>query len=359
MRRPKLRLALCAVGLAGLLAGGALALGGEDSLVSLSYLTETFLPSAQSRLEEINSGAMEEAYEQAVGRLQGGDGQSAGLSSPDLRSRTFGQGDSVTLPAGSGFFAYAGAADLTHSGAVIDVTEGAEVPSGTRLTAGHRYLVGEDTSAALAVRSGVMYLGIQGSYAYTDSGIAALPFLDVAQGDWYESAVRYAYENGLFSGTGADIFSPNLAMNRAMLVTVLYRLAGSPAGELNQAQASFGDVAPDSWYAPYVSWGYVQGVTAGTGAGLFGPEENVTRQQMLVMLHSFARQYLGLTLSGTADLSAYADGGQTASWAREAVSWAAGNGLITPSAEGTIRPGDPASRAEVAAILMKFQELYL
>ena len=107
------------------------------------------------------------------------------------------------------------------------------------------------------------------------------------------SAVEYAYTKGLFSGTGADTFSPNLTMNRAMLVTVFYRLAGSPAEELSSAQASFADVAEDSWYAPYVRWGYVQGVTAGTGDGRFAPEESVTRQQILVMLHSFAQRYLG------------------------------------------------------------------
>ena len=171
--------------------------------------------------------------------------------------------------------------------------------------------------------------------------------------------MQYAYEGGLFSGTSADAFSPGLPMNRAMLVTVMYRLAGSPEGELSQAQASFADVPADSWYASYVRWGVSRGIASGTGADTFSPEESVTRQQLLVMLHSFARQYLGLSLTGAADLSAYGDGGQTASWAQGAVSWAAANGLISPSAEGLLRPGDPASRAEVAAILMKFDSLYL
>ena len=359
MRRPKFRLALCAAGLAAALAGGALALGNGDSLISLSYLTDTFLPSAQSQLEEIQNDAMQEAYDQAAAQIQSGAGTGSGLYSADFQSRTLSQGDIITLPTGSGLMIYGGTGELAHNGAVIDVTDGTAVPSGTRLTAGHRYLVGEDTSAALAVRSGVMYLGLQGSYTFTDSGTQSLPFVDVARGDWYESAVEYAYTNGLFSGTSADAFSPNLTMNRAMLVTVLYRLAGSPEEELNSAQASFWDVAADSWYAPYVRWGYVQGVTAGTGEGSFGPEQSITRQQLLVMLHSFARQYLGLTLTSGADLSQYSDGGQTASWAQEAVSWAAANQLIVPSGDGTIRPEDPASRAEVATILMKFDSLYL
>ena len=96
MRRPKFRLALCAAGLAAALAGGALALGNGDSLISLSYLTDTFLPSAQSQLEEIQNDAMQEAYDQAAAQLQGGTGTS-GLYSADFQSRTFSQGDTITL----------------------------------------------------------------------------------------------------------------------------------------------------------------------------------------------------------------------------------------------------------------------
>ena len=142
MRRPKLRLALCVVGLAAVLAGGALALGSGDSLISLSYLTSTFLPSAQSQLEEINNDAMQEAYDQAAAQVQGGAGTGSGLYSADFQSRTFSQGDIITLPTGSGLMIYGGTGELAHSGAVIDVTDGTVVPSGTRLTAGHRYLVG-------------------------------------------------------------------------------------------------------------------------------------------------------------------------------------------------------------------------
>ena len=359
MRRPSIKLILCLAGLTAVLAGGAAALERGDSLISLDYLTQIFLPDAQRQLEDIQTDAMEEAYQQAVSQISGGGGQSGLLSSGDFRSRTFAQGDVLTLPTGSGLLAYAGTGELTHGGVVVDVTDGTQVPSGSRLTAGHRYLVGEDTSAQVAVRSGVMYLGLEGSYQLSGGGGGNLPFVDVAQGDWYQSAVAYAYEKGLFSGTGADTFSPGLSMDRSMLVTVLYRLAGSPSGELNSAQASFVDVAADSWYAPYVRWAFVQGVTAGTGEDTFGPEEPVSRQQILVMLHSFARRYLGLELSGGADLSAYADGGEAASWAREAVAWAVANGLIVPSDAGTLRPNDPASRAEVATILMNFDRLYL
>ena len=323
MRRKTARLLLSGGILAAVLSGGALALSGGDSLISLRELNEIFLPKAQTQMEERMNSALQSTYDQALAQSQGESGGGGGLYSADLRSRTFHQGDTLTLPAGSGVLALAGTGEVVHSGAFIDVTEGAEVPSGSRLTPGHRYLAGEDTSAVLSVRSGAMYLGLQGSYGYEPGGGDPMPFVDVAQGDWFQSAVEYVYGNGLFSGMSADRFSPGTTMNRAM------------------------------------RWGYVQGVTAGMGDGSFAPEQSVTRQQILVMLHSFARQYLKLTPTGTADLSIYGDGGQVAGWARDAVSWAVSAGLIVPSGEGTLRPADPASRAEVAAILMKFSSLYL
>ena len=355
MRRSNVRRLLCAVGAAAVLTGGALALESGDGFITLNYLANTFFPSAKSQLEAVQNQAMEEAYAQAAaGIAPGGAGEPDGLSSADFRSRTFAQGDLLTLTTGSGFLMYEGKGELAHDGVVIDVTDGTEVPTGSFLAAGHRYLVGEDTSAAVAVRSGVLYLGLEGHYSHTDAGTGAPPFVDVAEGDWYADAVAYAYTNGLFSGTSEDTFSPELPMNRAMVMTVFYRLAGSPAEELNRAEAEFADVAADSWYAPYVRWGAVQQITAGVGGNRFAPEENVTRQQLLVMLHSFARQYLGLPLSGAASLSGYADGAQVAAWAQEAMSWAVANQLISPAAGGALRPDDPASRAEVAAILMQF-----
>ena len=267
----KFRLTLCVCGLAAVLAGGAWAIGGGDSLISLSYLTSTFLPEAQTQMEQIYEEAFQESYDQALAGVQNGTGSGGTQVSQDLRSRTFSQGDILTLTTGSGLLFYGGTGELAHNGAVIDVTDGVEVSSGAQLTAGHRYLVGEDTSAAVAVRSGVAYLGVQGSYTYAEAEGEALPFVDVAEGDWYQSAVEYAYENGLFSGTGADTFSPNLTMNRGMLVTVLYRLAGSPEEELHAAQANFSDVAADSWYAPYVRWAAAQNITAGVGDGRFAP----------------------------------------------------------------------------------------
>ena len=357
MKHRNIAAAAGALALAAALAGGALALSGGDSLISLSYLKNTFLPSAQTQLEQEATRPLQDAYDQAVAKLEGEE--SGGLYSETLDSRTFTQGDVISLPTGSGWFVHSGSAQVTHSGVVIDVTDGVLVASGARLTAGHRYLVGENTTAQVTVASGVMYLGVQGSYTFADSAAQHLPFVDVAAWDWFQPSVKFVYEGGLFSGTGEDTFDPGVTMDRAMLVTVLYRLSGSPQDQMDQADAVFTDVASDSWYAPYVSWGASQGVTAGLGGGLFGPEQSVTRQQVLVMLRGCAVSQLGITPSGQTDLTQYADYDQVAGWAEDAVSWAVANGLITPSAAGELRPADTASRAEVAGILMNFSNRFL
>ena len=179
MRRKTARLLLTGGILAAVLSGGALALSGGDSLISLRDLNEVFLPKAQTQMEERMNSALQSAYDQALAQSQGESGSGDGLYSADLRSRTFRQGDTLTLASGSGVLAMAGTGEVIHSGAFIDVTEGVEIPSGSRLTPGHRYLAGEDTSAVISVRSGAMYLGLQGSYGYEPGGGAPLPFVDV------------------------------------------------------------------------------------------------------------------------------------------------------------------------------------
>ena len=248
MKRKHMVRAAAAVLACAALTGAALALSTGDSLISLSYLNDTYIPTVVAQGTKAADEKLIQAYQAASQKLDevnqgyGVQQGSGGSYSADLRSRTFHQGDTLTLPAGSGVLAMAGTGEVIHSGAFIDVTEGVEIPSGSKLTPGHRYLAGEDTSAVISVRSGAMYLGLQGSYGYEPGGGDPMPFVDVAQGDWFQSAVEYVYGNGLFSGMSADRFSPGTTMNRAMLVTVFYRLAGSPEGELNAADASFTDV---------------------------------------------------------------------------------------------------------------------
>ena len=365
MRRPVIGL-LCGVMLLGMLACGAYALSGGDSLISLSYLTGTFVPKAVSTGNEAAEKALQGTYEESKkgldnlhqGYLAQLAGEESGAYSATLQARDWSDGDEMTLTTGAGVMLMNGAASVSHDGAFIDVTDGIELASGARLTSGHRYLVGENTVASVTVLSGAAQLGLQGVYALEDGREDPTPFYDVCQTDWYYAPVDYVYRNTLFSGMDEHHFGPSSAMNRAMLMTVLYQMAGAPKEELERASVTFADVPESAWYAPYVKWGAEQGITAGTGADTFSPEQQVTRQQVAALLYSFTTSYLGLEAAEGADLSGYQDLGQASDWAHNALSWAVAEGLISSSSADslTLSPQKSANRAEVATMLRAFAE---
>ena len=177
-----------------------------------------------------------------------------------------------------------------------------------------------------------------------------LPFTDVASDAWYAQAVAYVYRQGLMSGTAQDRFSPDLTTNRAMLVTILYRLAGSPAVDSGSA---FTDVSGGDWFASGVAWASANGIVTGYGDGRFGPNDPITREQMAAILYRYAG-FAGQSTAGRADLSGYTDAGQVSPYAAEAMGWAVDRGLITGVSADTLSPGGSATRAQVATILMRF-----
>lgn len=369
MKKSMIRL-LCACGVLAAMACGALALASGDSLLTLSYLTDQFIPSAVEEGTTLVNGQLNEAFEESVNTLDKvQDKTIAQLAGTDsdvsvsatLAPREWSEGDLLEVPTGSGVLLEAGGALVVHNGAFVDVTEGSEVPAGSNLSTGHRYLVGEDTQAQVFVISGAARMGVQGQYLFTDGGVKATPFYDVLVTDWYHDAVDYVYRNKLFSGMGEHEFAPAADMNRAMLMTVLYRLAGSPEREMAAADVSFDDVPADAWFAPFVRWGASQNVTAGTGNNCFSPNQQVTRQQVVVLLYSFANKYMGLNTRGQTDLSGYQDADRVSDWAREGMSWAVAKGIVGDDllADGLLAPQRNASRAEVAAMLHAFSEKIL
>ena len=172
----------------------------------------------------------------------------------------------------------------------------------------------------------------------------------MASDAWYAQAVAYVYRQGLMSGTAQDRFSPDLTTNRAMLVTILYRLAGSPAVDGGSA---FTDVSGGDWFASGVAWASANGIVTGYGDGRFGPNDPITREQMAAILYRYAG-FAGQSTAGRADLSGYTDAGQVSPYAAEAMGWAVDRGLITGVSAGTLAPGGSATRAQVATILMRF-----
>lgn len=180
-----------------------------------------------------------------------------------------------------------------------------------------------------------------------------MPFTDVS-GHWAAEAIAYVYGTGLMNGTSETTFAPNESLNRAMLVTILYRLAGEPAviGE----SKTFIDVAPDTWYTSAVVWGSTNGIVSGIGNDQFAPMQAITREQLATMLYRYT-QYSRLDTSAKGDLSKFTDSDQVSSWASDAMMWAVGAGLITGKTANVIDPTGTATRAEVATILMRFTEL--
>ena len=187
------------------------------------------------------------------------------------------------------------------------------------------------------------------------TAIARFPFTDVPAGSWYYGAAAYAYNNGLFAGTTATTFAPDMTMTRAMLVSVLWRLAGEPAPK---GTNTFDDMPDGTWYTDAVTWAAENGVVAGIGNGRFDPDGSVTREQTAVILFNYA-QSKGYDVSARADLSAFPDAGSVSDWAQSALAWANAPGLISGAVRGTqtiLNPQGSASRAQVAMILMGYVE---
>ncbi len=179
-----------------------------------------------------------------------------------------------------------------------------------------------------------------------------LPFADVSGSDWFYNDVRYVYGKGIMDGTGADRFSPNAPLTRAMIVTILYRMAGSPSVS---GSSDFTDVAAGKWFAKAVAWAAANGIVNGYGSGLFGPNDPVTREQLAAILYRYA-VYGGMTaVTLEENLGSFADTAQLSAYAIQAMNWAVGQGLINGSGSNLV-PKAQATRAQVAAIIHRYLE---
>ena len=176
------------------------------------------------------------------------------------------------------------------------------------------------------------------------------PFIDVKESDWFYAAVRYANENGLFGGVSETEFAPNMPVTRGMLVTVLYRAEGEPEA----GSSTFADVADSAYYADAAAWAEANGIVKGYTETEFGPDDDITREQMAAIMHRYA-EYKGVTGIADGDLSVFSDAGSISDWAEADMRWAVGAGLINGRGE-TIDPLGSATRAETAAVLQRFLE---
>lgn len=200
------------------------------------------------------------------------------------------------------------------------------------------------TMPASAVKVGVSYVKATETPSKTK-------FNDVSANDWFASAVDYVTGKGMMNGTADNTFSPKANTTRGMVVTVLYRLENQPS----TSAASFTDVASGAYYANAVAWANANGIVSGYGSGKFGPNDKVTREQLAAILYRYA-QYKKYNVSGAKSLDGYTDAQSVSSYAVPALQWANAAGVVTGKSGSKLDPKGNATRAEVAAMLMRFCE---
>ncbi|MGC4019327.1 MAG: S-layer homology domain-containing protein [Muricomes sp.] len=179
-----------------------------------------------------------------------------------------------------------------------------------------------------------------------------LPYTDVRRQGWYYNAVQYMYENGIMTGLDSSTFGPSQKISRAQFVTILYRMSGSPDVSYS---AVFPDVSNNQFYTDAVLWASAQKIAMGYENGRFGPADNVTREQMMTILHRYA-QYKGYDITIQGDCSGFRDVNRVSTFAKTAVQWCVGAGVIKGNGDGTLAPQDHMDRASCATAMMRYLE---
>ena len=185
-------------------------------------------------------------------------------------------------------------------------------------------------------------------------GTGANPFTDVSEKDWFYGDVMFVYENGLMLGTSKTLFSPHGTATRGMMATILWRMEGSPAPK---GKNSFTDVEAGKWYADAITWTAENGIFAGYGKDKFGPDDPITREQLAAIFYRYA-DYKGYNLTVKGNLDKFKDADKVTDYAKTAMQWAVGSGLMKGKSGNLLDPQGTATRAEIAAMLHRFIEKY-
>lgn len=179
-----------------------------------------------------------------------------------------------------------------------------------------------------------------------------LNFTDVKESDWFYKGVAYVVDKDIMSGVSENEFAPSGKLTRAMLVQMLYNMESRPACD---AENAFMDVPVGQWYTDAVIWANDAKIVSGMGEGLFAPNMEITREQMVAMLYNYAK-YKGYDVTASADLSAFADTASVSAWAQPAMQWAVAEGYISGMGDNQLAPQGTATRAEIASVIMRFME---
>lgn len=179
-----------------------------------------------------------------------------------------------------------------------------------------------------------------------------LNFTDVKESDWFYKGVAYVVDKDIMNGVSENEFAPSGKLTRAMLVQMLYNMESRPACD---AENAFMDVPVGQWYTDAVIWANDEKIVSGMGDGLFAPNMEITREQMVAMLYNYAK-YKGYDVTASADLSAFADTASVSAWAQPAMQWAVAEGYISGMGDSQLAPQGTATRAEIASVIMRFME---
>ena len=295
--------------------GGGSGSGGVDN------------PAPEPKAEEPSGGAPANAPE----GQEPADKNNGATTFPDGGAVTAGNGSTITVPPGT---------TISEDG-VIHFPPGS---GGGKITDkyGNTFMTPAD---AVLTLDGTTQPGYHISVAN--------PFADAGENDWFHDAVIFVYARGLMAGTGADLmeFSPNAATTRGMIVTVLYRLAGSP--DVSGLANPFDDVAAGAWYADAARWAAARGIVVGTGDGNYNPNALLTRQDLTVILDRYAA-YMGITLPETRPYPGFNDAATIANYAQAAVERFYAAEIIGGYPDNSFKPQEEATRAEFAAMLTRF-----
>ena len=356
---------LFAFGLAFLLiagiAGGVLGSPGspENPLISRSFLEGGFADTLRGDIDR----NLRFGTNAAVSRLDNLQRLYAGyIFAPRFTAVTIESGGTISLSPGASFILTSGTAAVTVTrGEVINISTGSPIASGSAVPQFGRIFCAENSWAVINAASAVSGM-VDGFYrlgfggAVTPPAGSANPFADVSSADWFYNAVVHVFNAGIMQGTSISpmLFSPNMNLTRAMFVTTLYRLSGSPP---QTGMSRFADVQnPESFYHAAVIWASARGIVLGFEDNTFRPNENVTREQMAAFLHRYASYAGEIMTYDSAPFNAFPDFGSVSGFAVEALRWSVYRGIISGS-DGRILPQDTATRAQVAQIFLNYHNL--
>ena len=206
------------------------------------------------------------------------------------------------------------------------------------------------TSLTIKIGNAEKKYTITGKKVTENTQTSSMPFIDVNKTDWYYGDVKYVYENKLITGyNDGKTFGPNDKITRAMIVTILYRMEGNPSVT---GKSGFSDVADNVWYSKAIKWATDKGIVHGYNSDKFGPNDNVIKQDLMVILRNYAK-YKKKDTNVSFDLSSYSDRNKIASYAKTAIEWAVKNEILK-GGNGKLNPQGAASRAETAAYIHRY-----